>query len=125
MSALLVLAYVISFTWEMAYGVALVLHVAVLVGYRDDRLDRACAAAARVHQELWLFAPVGVLFVTTEALDSPHPWTAVAGVGSLAIWWRARDWPDENIWKRRGRKLRDAVKARAGRLVVVPAAAPS
>lgn len=119
------IAYVATFTWQLAYGLAMVLHIAVLLGYRFDRLRKAADAAAQAHQELWLFAPAGLVYAAVDSWNSPRPWTIVFVPWGLLIWWWARNWPDDNVWKRRRKKLRDAVKAVGGRLVVVPAGAAS
>jgi hypothetical protein len=46
---------------------------------------------------------------------------ALISIATVA-WWITRNWPsDDDRWKRRRKKLTEAVKQKAGRLVVVPA----
>lgn len=85
---------------------------------KGERVWRACAAA---HQELWLFAPPGALLGAVDAWNGPARWVLAFYALGLWMWWKYRDWPDENRWKRRSRKAKEAVAERAGRLVVVPA----
>jgi hypothetical protein len=87
----------------------------------SDRLERFWRAAARIHQEAWLFAPPGFLILTVQAWHRNQSWTMLFYAYALYSWWKYRDWPEENHWKRRGKKVRDTVKVSAGRLVVVPA----
>lgn len=85
---------------------------------------------ARVHQEMWPPAGVGIVlawigaaigvFTETTALSRTGTVLAVIGVPFLyLVWTRAKDWPD-NIWKRRLRKTRDRVTSVGHRLVVEP-----
>jgi len=74
-------------------------------------------AAARAHQELWIAVPPGIVFWAVDALRDPQVSLLWPGLALLS-WVLYGDWPDDNVWKRRGRKLKDAVTVRAGRLVV-------
>ncbi len=125
MTALIALTQNVSLLWQIAYTTALILHIAVMLGYRSNRLHRALNAAARIHQELWLFAPAGLVVNAVIIWNGPVPWMIVFSAFGLLVWWQARKWPDDNVWKRRGKKLRDKVAVSAGRLVVVPAGASS
>jgi hypothetical protein len=70
-----------------------------------------------VANNVWFLWSLG----TIHDWHSHTPWLVFFDALSLYTWWIYRDWPDENRWKRRGKKLKDAIAIRAGRLVVVPA----
>jgi hypothetical protein len=82
--------------------------------------ERIWRALAAVHQELWLFAPPGMLVGAIEAWNGSAKYLAAFSVLGAWNWWYFRNWPDENRWQRRSRKAKEAVAERAGRLVVVP-----
>lgn len=89
-------------------------------------VERMWRAATRVHQELWLFVPPGILYGTLHDWHSASPWKIVIDAWCLYGWWVLRDWPeDENRWTKRGRKARSAVSRIGARLVVVPAGSGS
>jgi hypothetical protein len=106
--------------WCMGFGVAQwadLLHAI----FGRDKLLLVRAAAGRIHQEMWLFAPPGLLILLSRAVHEHHYWAIFVYLVNVWCWWRYRDWPDdENRWLRRGRKLKEKVAARGGKLVVVP-----
>lgn len=81
---------------------------------------------AFLHQELWIVGPGVVLALPW---NSAQPDTTAADrllmtvltAEHLWLWWSLRNWPDENKWTRRGRRLKEKVAARGGKLVVEPA----
>jgi hypothetical protein len=118
MSALLMLqklAYWVMIGWGTSSAFALLAHS---FGVREGRLY---LALVRMHRELWLFAPPGLL------MNVYGDWAGRDWVGmffalcSWVSWWILRNWPDDNIWKRRGKRALGRVRAVAGRLVVSPA----
>lgn len=125
MTTISALADITATSWALALTVAIWAHWARTIiclmrgGDAQAGLWRYAAAA---HQELWLFALPGLLLSLSDHLRSGG-WELVVDVLMLFSWWWYRNWPDENRWKRRGRKLKDAVAERAGRLVVIPATA--
>ncbi len=76
--------------------------------------------AARMHQGLWPFAFPGIVWSAVDNFNE-QPWFLIFNALSFAGWWFYRDWPDENPWKKRGRKAKEAIVARGGKLVIVPA----
>lgn len=109
---------VVTVLWYMAAVTAVVTEIFadVLPGTVMASVYRA---AVRLHQELWIAAPVGVVgkLFEAEQAGAGDVGMAVLGVGA---WWYLRNWPDDNVWKRRGRRLRERVVEHAGRLAVVP-----
>lgn len=92
----------------------------------SDRAERLWRAFARVHQEAWLFAPPGFLILTVQTWHEPgQSWFILFYAYALFSWWHSRNWPEDNHWKRRAKKAKEAVAVRAGRLVVVPAGGSS
>lgn len=119
MSVLNVVAQIVSVAWTLALGAAIFGQaLAMLSG--SAKADKVWRGAAAVHQELWIAAPPGLIFVAVDTWHGPMPWLLFFNALNLWNWWHYRDWPDENRWKRRGRKAKEAVSVRAGRLVVVP-----
>jgi len=117
---LLALADGVYLVWSLALAFGFVGRIVHTVN-GSDRLGRLWQAAARVHQEAWLFAAPAMLIRISDHVDS-IPWYLVIDLCGAWVWWTTRDWPDdENPWKRRGKRAKDAVTERAGRLVVVPA----
>jgi len=110
------LARAISLAWIIAFASALI-GQARAHGPKAEALWRSLA---RAHQELWLFAPPGLLLSAVQDWHSPAPWLMVFDAINLWNWWHYRNWPDDNHWKRRAKKAKEAVAVRAGRLVVVP-----
>jgi len=118
------LAVMVSLTWQYTY-IAAVLGYALSLQRQSDRAEKIWRALARAHQELWLFAPPGLLLSVIEIWHSRAPWLIVFNAMGVFSWWQSRNWPEDNHWKRRGKKAREAVARRAGRLVVVPVGASS
>lgn len=119
MSALTTLASGVWLMWTLALSTGLFAELWQLITARRWAGELR-AAAGRVHQELWILAPPGMLLGTVTHWHSHAPWLIVFDALSMWNWWVYRNWPDENRWKRRGRKLRDKVAQRGGKLVVVP-----
>lgn len=118
MSALATTAFI---TWSLALAVGLYVQLLSMLA-KGNLLEKIWRAAGRAHQELWLFASPGILIGTSSHLHH-KPWMLIFDALSMFNWWYFRNWPEDNHWKRRGKKARDAVKVRAGRLVVVPVGA--
>lgn len=101
------------------------LNVAFLGANRlPERVFRFCVW---LHQEMWIAVPLPLL-VFAVVMPGVQGWGDHLG-GSLLVlilgvdWWYLRNWPDENKWTRRGRRLKEKVAARGGKLVVEPATA--
>lgn len=116
------LAYSALLAWQWAYIAAVVLWAWCKVVRPSDRLEKAWRLLARIHQELWPFAPAGFMVSVMDLWHGSYPWLIVIQAWALLTWWQARNWPEDNHWKRHGKKAKEAVQRRAGRLVVVPAA---
>ena len=110
------------FVWQMNTALALLIHVVWLLR-KNDRLELWWRSAARIHQELWIAAPVGALLGALDHWHSHTPWMIAFDALGLYNWWNLRNWPEDNHWKRRAKKAKEAVAVRAGRLVVVPVGA--
>lgn len=96
--------------WFVSYFVALMSH----------SFGRPIPLAVRAHQELWLPAAPGFLVEAVLIWHSSAPWMIICAVVNVLAWWGAKDWPDENKWTKRGRKLKNkiGVLVRGSRLVV-------
>lgn len=112
----------IGWIWTLQIGQAAQTLCALRPG---DHLERFWRACGRVHQEVWLFVPPGLLALSAEAWSGHHWLIALLLAPAPIVWWRSRNWPEDNHWKRRAKKAKEAVAVRAGRLVVVPVGAPS
>ena len=66
---------------------------------------------------------IGIVHWAVQDWNGDSPWVILFDALNLFNWWYFRNWPDENRWKRRAKKAKEAVAVRAGRLVVVPAVA--
>jgi hypothetical protein len=102
--------------WLLSVFVALVLH-----RFGGDPGNVICRLFVRLHQELWLSAPVGLFALVYEDWAQRNWFGMFFSLFNFALWWALRNWPDDNIWKRRGKRALDKVRAVAGRLVVSPA----
>lgn len=115
-----VLATGIYLMWTLSLAVALMGSLLGMIKPGSQLLDAMWQAFARIHQELWIVVPPCIALAAVDHWHA-HSWFGLfTDALTLFNWVHYRDWPDENRWKRRGRKLRDAVAERAGRLVVVP-----
>lgn len=78
--------------------------------------------AVRVHQEFWIVAPIGWLSAVWEVATGPAGRSFMLLFHAIGawIWWTDRNWPDDNIWKRRSKRAVESVKVSGSRLVVVP-----
>jgi hypothetical protein len=115
-----VLAFFIYLMWTLSLSVALMGSLVSMLRPGSRRLDVVWRAFAHMHQELWIAVPPCIAFAAVDNWHRHFWYGLFCDALSLVIWVQFRDWPDENRWKRRGRKLLDAVAERAGRLVVVP-----
>src|SRR5262245_523848 len=88
-----------------------------------DRVERVWRSFARIHQEVWIVAPVGLLSMAVTDWRERDYFSLFFDAVNLWNWWNLRNWPEDNHWKRRAKKAKEAVAVRAGRLVVVPAGA--
>lgn len=75
-----------------------------------------------IHQELWIMVPVPLLAFAV-IMPGVHGPSSRFGASLVVLlvgfdWWYLRNWPDENKWKRRGRRLKEKVAVRGGTLVV-------
>lgn len=122
--ALKIMATVAASTWSLAISFAVIVRIVHEIS-GNRRLENVWRSLARLHQELWLFAPPGLLAVLAENCGSGHWGVATLNVLTIGSWWYYRNWPEDNHWKRRAKKAKEAVERRAGRLVVVPAVSPS
>lgn len=124
MSSIMSLFSVASMVWSFALFVAICAELAWQI--RDaDALERIWRGMARVHQELWIVAPIGIAYWAVRDWHGSSPWQVFFDGLSLFNWWWYRNWPGDNHWKRRAKKAKEAVAVRAGRLVVVPIGASS
>jgi hypothetical protein len=112
------LAGAIRVAWMLTFCGALIGSV-IATRPKAERLWRSLA---RAHQGLWLFALPGLLIAPVQNWHSSVPWLIVFDAINLWNWWHYRNWPDDNHWKRRAKKAKEAIQVRSGRLVVVPSA---
>ena len=121
MSVIGALAIGVTLQWQFTICVGVFAQFFCLLKPGSKRAETIWRACGWMHQELWIAVPPGMLLATIQNWHGHTPWLVVFNAWSLYQWWTLRNWPDdENRWKRRGRKLKDAVAERAGRLVVVP-----
>lgn len=114
------LASVVYMMWSLSLAFALLGWFISLIRPGSKLLDTAWRAFARIHQELWIVVPPCIALAAVDHWHDRNYFGLFTDALTLWNWVRLKDWPDENRWKRRGRKLKDAVAERAGRLVVVP-----
>ena len=126
MSALVTLGNTVWSIWNIVLAAAVVGRFIWLMKPTKQR-ERAWRILGRVHRELWLIALPGLVATMHRHLQSDFQWyLLIFDAFGLYNWWFYRNWPDDdNHWKRRAKKAKDAVAVRAGRLVVVPAGGPS
>lgn len=77
----------------------------------------------KIWQTLW---PLGLPAIISQLLDNQADGDYVGMLlngFSLWGWWLLRNWPDDNHWKRRAKKLGSKVKSLGHRLVIAPAGA--
>lgn len=113
--------------WSVADNYVLMWWVGLMVAKiayslsRDAAFTRFCVF---MHQQLWIGMPVALLLDVVLAPPAHNMLAPLVRAVLFAYigwrWWRSRDWPDENPWKRRGRRLKEKVAARGAKLVVVP-----
>jgi hypothetical protein len=107
--------------WQTALALAIIGQVCCRIR-PTPLIEWLWPVLARVHQEMWLLVPPGVGFAAMEAWQSAdRKWTIIFNALMLFNWWYYRNWPDENVWKRRGRKAKESVARAGARLIVVPA----
>lgn len=87
--------------------------------------DKVFAFLVWVHQQLWITAPLILVTLAHDSVVYPHSRFLLSAIAAFVmwLWWKYRNWPDENKWTRRGRRLKEKVAARGGKLVVEPATA--
>lgn len=124
MTAIAFLAQLMTINWQLISTTAIIGQLWSLIR-PSKTTEQVWRGLARVHQELWLFAPPGLLLSTVRAWHSDRPWLIALYAWALLTWWGMRNWPEDNHWKRRAKKAKDAVARRGARLVVVPAGAAS
>jgi hypothetical protein len=120
MDLIKILASGIYTMWSLSLAAALMGHLVSLLKPNSQHLDAVWRSFARIHQELWIAVPPCVALAAVDHWHGHSYFGLFVDAMTLYNWARFKDWPDENRWKRRGRKLKDAVAERAGRLVVVP-----
>jgi hypothetical protein len=109
-------------TWALVVTSALIVYIVWMLR-KTDRLEPIWRGQARIHQELWIVVPIGALSSALHHWHSHTPWMIIFDALTLYNWWNLRNWPEENRWKKRGKKAKEAIAVRAGRLVVVPVGA--
>lgn len=119
------LAIAVTLHWQFALCFGIIGQLICTIGPKRPKVEHAWRVAGRMHQELWIAAPPGIVLAVVESWHSGLSWMVFFHAVSLYQWWHYRNWPDENRWKRRGRKAVEAVAMRAGRLVVVPSGVTS
>jgi hypothetical protein len=125
MSGVALIATAVTFMWSMTLVTGVLSQMFTRFVREVDWVDALWHACARIHQELWLFVPPGILINTVHHWHSLSPWQIFFDALALYNWWTFRNWPEENHWKKRGKKAKEAVARRGSRLVVVPAGASS
>lgn len=103
----------VAMVWIVGFSTALLLST-------FGKTGRVYDFCVFLHQELWIIAGPGIVLSAVTWWDDGLEWGLIFPAFNLLTWWKYRDWPDENRWKRRGRKAKEAIAERAGRLVVVP-----
>ena len=110
---------------DMLEGLATAIYLAWALWLTAAGIGRSMNAkhwnvVARMHQELWPVAFPGIVWSAVDNFND-EPWMLIFNALSFIGWWAYRDWPDENPWKKRGRKAKETIVARGGKLVIVPA----
>jgi hypothetical protein len=113
MHYLILLAHAATTTWASACALA-----AILSLFRPD--EQAWRFFAKCHQALWIFAPPGYLLSLIDNWNRHDVFGYLLTGFSFVFWWRSRNWPNDNEWKRRAKRAAEKVASLGHRLVVVP-----
>lgn len=87
---------------------------------KEARWFKVCG---QIWQAVW---PLGLPAIVSSLLDNQADgnWLGMLlNAFSLWGWWMLRDFPEDNHWKRRAKKISETVKSIGHRLAVVPAGA--
>lgn len=82
---------------------------------------------ADLHREIRPFALPGILVILSRDVRGHHWVDALVCMVSLYVWWISRNWPDDHDerWKKRAKRLGEAVRRQGAKLAVVPDEAPA
>jgi hypothetical protein len=100
-----------TFVWPIVYALSVVMSVI------DPYRGVAWQTLIRLHCWLWFPAGPGYLWLLTDATANHEYVFAAFDLLTLVLWWNARNWPDDQ-WKRRKKKVKEAVAVLGRRLVV-------
>lgn len=103
---------VVTLSWIWLYA-ATVAHITRPFG----NLATVFRVTAQIHVWLWPIAGPGLLLDMTQASMQHHTFAAGLDLFILWTWWTVRNWPDDHF-RRRRKKIADAVKVLGRRLVV-------
>lgn len=123
MSGILSVFYVATAAWAWSVAAGIFVELTLIFYPRlatNATAMRLLTTAVRIHQEAWIAAPVWPAWALIVAAQARDVSGIIWGPLFLFMWWRLRNWPSGNVWKRRGRKARERIAERAGRLTVVP-----
>jgi len=112
----------LTWTWVIAVTAAQILTTPIAPGRPTGKLRDLADTLVQIHLALWPIAGPGLLLHLTNATMHGYTVSVVGDMLLLICWWLDRNWPDDHF-KRRRKKIKDAVKVVGGRLVVKPAPA--
>lgn len=116
-----VLATPIALVWILALSGGLVGSTLITIFKVSDRAFKMINALVRIHQELWLFAAPGIVYLLAKHWMERDYFDTFFSAVNVFNWWHFRNWPDDdNRWNKRRKKLQSKVKEMSGRLIVVP-----
>jgi hypothetical protein len=116
------IASMVTFFWQINLLAAIIADLLIKVRRsKNVWLLALVAVGGRAHQEMWPIIPVAILINAVRHWHGGDWYMVFFDMLALWNWWVLRNFPgDDNQWKRRAKKARDAVAVRGSRLVVVP-----
>lgn len=112
-----------AFAWVVVYSMAVAAMVNALASPPGSKARILANTLARGHVWLWPLAGPGLLIDLVAHPVLSRLLGTVVDLVLLWVWWDARDFPDDEQWKRRKRKVKEMVTQLGRRLVVKAATA--
>lgn len=109
--------------WVVVYSMAVSARANALGSLPGSKARALADTLTRGHVWLWPLAGPGLILDMVTHPVLPHLLSTLLDLVVLWVWWDARDFPDDDQWKRRKRKVKEMVTQLGRRLVVKVATA--